>query len=143
MKSGMAVLRPYMVPAKYEPIGKVVIGSVKGDVHDIGKNLVGMVLEGVGFEINDLGTDVPPAKFVAAVQASGVNILALSALLTTTMPSMKLTIEALKTAGLRKKVKVIICGAPITESFARHIGADGYAPDAASAVPMARALVGR
>jgi 5-methyltetrahydrofolate--homocysteine methyltransferase len=143
MKKGLAVLKPYMVPAVFEPIGRVVIGSVKGDVHDIGKNLVGMMLEGVGFEINDLGTDVSPAKFVSAVKAGDVQILALSALLTTTMPSMKSTIEALKSAGLRDKVKVIIGGSSVNETYARQIGADGYGPDAASAVKLARTLVGR
>jgi 5-methyltetrahydrofolate--homocysteine methyltransferase len=142
MKSGLAELKPRLIQTSYKPIGKVVIGTVKGDLHDIGKNLVGMLLEGAGFEINDLGTDVPPSKFVAAVQAGGVDIIALSSLLTTTMASMQTTLDALKTAGVRSKVKVIVGGAPVTEAYARQIGADGYSPDASSAAQLARTLVG-
>ena len=142
MKGGLAELKPHLIQTAYKPIGKVVIGTVKGDLHDIGKNLVGMLLEGVGFEINDLGTDVPPSKFVAAVQAGGVDIIALSALLTTTMVNMQTTLDALKTAGLRNKVKVMVGGAPVTETYARQIGADGYGPDASSAAKLARTLVG-
>ena len=142
MKGGLAVLKPHLIQTAYKPIGRVVIGTVKGDLHDIGKNLVGMLLEGVGFEINDLGTDVPPSKFVAAVQAGGVDIIALSALLTTTMVNMQTTLDALKTAGLRNKVKVMVGGAPVTETYARQIGADGYGPDASSAAKLARTLVG-
>jgi len=142
MKVGLAELKPRLVRSAYEPIGRVVIGTVKGDLHDIGKNLVGMLLEGAGFEINDLGTDVPPSKFVTAVQEGDVDIIALSALLTTTMVNMQATIEALKTAGLRDKVKVMAGGAPVTETYARQIGADGYAPDASSATRLARILLG-
>ncbi len=141
MKGGLAVLRPYLVKTDYVPLGKVAIGTVKGDLHDIGKNLVGMMLEGAGFQIRDLGTDVPPEKFVEVVRAGEVNILALSALLTTTMTNMQSTIEALKAAGLRERVKVMVGGAPITQTYASQIGADGYAPDASTAVAAARSLV--
>jgi len=140
MQFGLAVLKPHLKEANVQPAGKVAIGTVKGDLHDIGKNLVAMMLEGAGFEIMDLGTDVAPDKFVAAVQ-SGANLVALSALLTTTMPNMKLIIEGLKTAGLRDKVKVMISGAPVTDSYAAQIGADGYAPDASRAVNLAKSLV--
>jgi 5-methyltetrahydrofolate--homocysteine methyltransferase len=140
MKAGVAILKPYLVQANVKSTGKVAIGTVKGDLHDIGKNLVSMMLEGAGFEILDLGTDVPPEKFVAAIQSGGVDILALSALLTTTMPNMKVTIDALKEAGVREHIKVMIGGAPITENYARQIGADGYAPDASRAVALAKSL---
>ncbi len=140
MKAGVAVLKPFLVQANVKSTGKVAIGTVKGDLHDIGKNLVGMMLEGAGFELLDLGTDVAPEKFVAAIQAGGVDILALSALLTTTMPNMKVTLDALKEAGVREQVKVMIGGAPITEDYARQIGADGYAPDASRAVTLAKSL---
>jgi 5-methyltetrahydrofolate--homocysteine methyltransferase len=142
MKGGLAELKPRLIQTAYEPIGRVVIGTVKGDLHDIGKNLVGMLLEGAGFEINDLGTDVPPSKFVASVQAGGVDIIALSALLTTTMMNMQVTIDALNSAGVRNAVKVMVGGAAVTEAFAMQIGADGYAPDASSAARLARTLVG-
>ena len=142
LKSGLGLLKPYLVQSGVKAEGKVAIGTVKGDLHDIGKNLVGMMLEGAGFEIKDLGTDVPPEKFVAAVQQDQVDVIALSALLTTTMPNMKATIDALQKSGLRDKVKVIIGGAPVTQSYADEIGADGYAPDAASAVDVAKRLVG-
>lgn len=141
MQAGLAVLKPRLVEANVKSAGTVVAGTVKGDLHDIGKNLVCMMLEGAGFEIKDLGTDVSPEKFVAAVQAGGIDIVALSALLTTTMPNMKVTIEALKQAGLRDQVKVIIGGAPVTESYAQQIGADGYSPDASRAVNLAKSLV--
>ena len=118
------------------------IATVKGDLHDIGKNLVGMILEGAGFEVIDLGTDVPPDKVVAAVKECSPDIVALSALLTTTMSSMKATIDALKTAGLRDSVKVIIGGAPITEQYAQQIGADGFSLNAARAVMVAKDLIG-
>jgi len=118
----------------------VAIGTVKGDLHDIGKNLVAMMLEGAGFEIVDLGTDVSPENFVAAVK-DGVNIIGLSALLTTTMPSMETTIKAIAEAGLRSKVKIIIGGAPVTAEYAAKIGADGYAPDASQAATLAKSLV--
>jgi len=140
MQAGLAVLKPYLKEANIKSAGKVAIGTVKGDLHDIGKNLVAMMLEGAGFEIMDLGTDVAPDKFVSAVQ-SGANLIALSALLTTTMPNMKAVIEGLKAAGLRDKAKVMIGGAPVTDSYAAQIGADGYAPDASRAVNLAKSLV--
>jgi len=141
MQAGLAVLKPKLVQADFKSAGKVAIGTVKGDLHDIGKNLVSMMLEGAAFEIVDLGTDVSPEKFVDSVKTSGVNIVAMSALLTTTMPNMKTTIEALITAGVRDQVKVIIGGAPVTESYAKQIGADGYSPDASRAVALAKSLV--
>jgi 5-methyltetrahydrofolate--homocysteine methyltransferase len=140
MQAGLAVLKPHLKEANVQSAGKVAIGTVKGDLHDIGKNLVSMMLEGAGFEIMDLGTDVAPDKFVAAVQA-GANLVALSALLTTTMPNMKAVIEGLKEAGLRDSAKVMIGGAPVTDSYAAQIGADGYAPDASRAVNLAKSLV--
>jgi len=141
MHAGMAVLRPLLAESGALSLAKMVIGTVAGDLHDIGKNLVGMMLEGAGFEIIDLGTDVSPEKFVEAVRAEGADLVGMSALLTTTMPGMKATIEALTEAGLRDRVKVIVGGAPVTASFAEEIGADAYAPDAASAVDTARSLV--
>lgn len=142
MQTGLSLLKPKLVQADVAPAGKVVAGTVKGDLHDIGKNLVCMMLEGAAFEIIDLGTDVPPERFVEAMQTSGAQLLALSALLTTTMPNMKQTIEALQQAGLRQQVKVMVGGAPVTETFARQIGADGYAPDASRAVALAKSLMG-
>lgn len=141
MQAGMNLLKPRLVQAEVASSGKVVAGTVKGDLHDIGKNLVCMMLEGAAFEIIDLGTDVPPEKFVEAVKSSGAQLVALSALLTTTMPHMKQTIEALQEAGLRQRIKVMVGGAPVTETFARQIGADGYAPDASRAVALAKSLV--
>ncbi len=141
MQTGLVVLKPYLREAKVQSAGKVAIGTVKGDLHDIGKNLVMMMLEGAGFEILDLGTDVAPEKFVEVIHAGGVDILALSALLSTTMSSMKATIDALKRAGVREQIKVMIGGAPITEDFSRQIGADGYAPDASRAVTLAKSLL--
>ena len=141
MQAGLAVLKPRLVQSDFKSAGKVAIGTVKGDLHDIGKNLVSMMLEGAAFEIVDLGTDVSPEKFVEAVQTSGANIIAMSALLTTTMPNMKNTIEALQAAGIRDKVKVMIGGAPVTDSYAQQIGADGYSPDASRAVALAKSLV--
>jgi 5-methyltetrahydrofolate--homocysteine methyltransferase len=141
MQSGLAVLKPLLKEADVKPAGKVIIGTVKGDLHDIGKNLVAMMLEGAGFEIKDMGTDVSPEKFVEEVKGGGVDVVALSALLTTTMPNMKATIDALKAAGLREKVKVMIGGAPVTDSYAQQIGADGYSPDASRAVNLAKSLV--
>jgi 5-methyltetrahydrofolate--homocysteine methyltransferase len=140
MQAGLAVLKPKLVQSDFKSAGKVAIGTVKGDLHDIGKNLVSMMLEGAAFEIVDLGTDVSPEKFVDSVKNQGVNIVAMSALLTTTMPNMKTTIEALVTAGIRDQVKVIIGGAPVTESYAKQIGADGYSPDASRAVALAKSL---
>jgi len=139
MQAGLAVLRPALVQADFKPIGKVAAGTVKGDLHDIGKNLVCMMLEGASFEIMDLGTDVSPEKFVEAVR-NGADYIAMSALLTTTMPNMRNTVEALKAAGLRDKVKVMVGGAPVTEAYAREIGADGYAADASRAVALAKSL---
>ena len=141
MHAGMAVLRPLLAESGALSLVKIVIGTIAGDLHDIGKNLVGMMLEGAGFEIIDLGTDVSPEKFVEAVRAEGADLVGMSALLTTTMPSMKATLEALTEAGLRDSVKVIVGGAPVTASFAEGIGADAYAPDAASAVDTARSLM--
>ncbi len=142
MQAGLAILKPHLVQAKVASAGKVVVGTVKGDLHDIGKNLVAMMLEGSAFDIVDLGVDVSPDKFVEAVKAHQPQIVGLSALLTTTMPNMKATIEALKVAGLRDQVKVMIGGAPITEAYAHDIGADGYAADASRAATLAKTLVG-
>ncbi len=141
MQTGLNLLRPALTQSGAKATGLVVMGTVQGDLHDIGKNLVGMMLEGAGFEIKDLGTDVTPDKFVAAVQAGGVDIVVLSALLTTTMPNMQVTIDALQAAGLRDKVKVMIGGAPVTEAYAEQIGADGYSPDASGAARLARTLL--
>jgi 5-methyltetrahydrofolate--homocysteine methyltransferase len=141
MQGGMALLKPYLQQGDIQSSGKVVIGTVKGDLHDIGKNLVALMLEGAGFEIKDLGTDVAAEDFIAALQAEKADILALSALLTTTMPSMKQTIDAVKAAGLRDQVKIIVGGAPVTEEYARLAGADGYSPDASRAVGVAESLM--
>ena len=140
MQAGMAILKPKLVDAGIKPIGKVAIGTVKGDLHDIGKNLVAMMLEGAGFEINDLGTDVAPEKFVEAAK-NGANVIGLSALLTTTMTSMENTIQAINAAGLRGQVKIIIGGAPVTAEYAVKIGADGFAPDASQAATLAKSLL--
>jgi 5-methyltetrahydrofolate--homocysteine methyltransferase len=141
MQSGLALLKPHLQQADLQSSGKVVIGTVKGDLHDIGKNLVAMMLEGAGFEIIDLGTDVSPDKFVAAAREHQADLVAMSALLTTTMPNMKVTIDALQAAGIRQQVKVLIGGAPVTENFVRQVGADGYAPDASRAVAVAKSLL--
>lgn len=141
MKECMALVRPLLVESGVEPAGKILIGTIKGDLHDIGKNLVGMMLEGSGFEVIDLGVDIKPEAFVQSVEETSANLIGMSALLTTTMPMMKDTIEALEEAGLRNSVKVIIGGAPVTQSYADEIGADGYAADAASAVELAKELV--
>ncbi|RME96480.1 MAG: cobalamin-binding protein [Verrucomicrobia bacterium] len=138
MKAALELLRPLLVKSGQQSAGRVVIGTVKGDLHDIGKNLVAAMLEGGGFEVIDLGVNVPPEKFVEAVREKDAQIVAMSALLTTTMPSMKTTIDALKEAGLRDKVKVIVGGAPLTEKFAQEIGADGYSETAPGAVALAR-----
>jgi 5-methyltetrahydrofolate--homocysteine methyltransferase len=143
MKAALEPLRPLLAAAGVQPAGRVVIGTVKGDLHDIGKNLVAALLEGGGFEVIDLGSDVTSQKFVEAVQTTGAGIVALSALLTVTMPSMKGTIEALRTAGIRDKVKVIIGGAPVTQQYADQIGADGYSENATKAVALARRLAQR
>jgi 5-methyltetrahydrofolate--homocysteine methyltransferase len=143
MHAGMNVLRPLLSQAEAAGAGKVVIGTVKGDLHDIGKNLVKMMLEGAGFEMIDLGTDVAPDTFVAAVRDHRPDLVGMSALLTTTMTQMKTTVEALEEAGLRGSVKIMVGGAPVTAGFANQIGADAYAPDAASAVDVARTLAGQ
>lgn len=146
MQSGLALLKPHLAQADVKSAGKVVIGTVKGDLHDIGKNLVAMMMEGAGFEIVDLGTDVSAEKFVQAVKEQSTTgepvILAMSALLTTTMPNMKSIIEAVSVAGMRGSVKIMIGGAPVTETYAEQIGADGYASDASRAVARAKALIG-
>ena len=142
MQDGLALLKPHLVQADVQSAGKVVVGTVKGDLHDIGKNLVAMMLEGASFEIIDLGIDVSPEKFVEAVKVHHPKIVGLSALLTTTMPSMRTIIEALTAANVRDQVKVIIGGAPVTEAYARDIGADGFAPDASRAVKLAKSLLG-
>ena len=141
MQAGLGLLKPLLVDSDVKPTGKVVIGTVKGDLHDIGKNLVAMMLEGAGFEIHDLGTDVSPDKFITAIKEENVDILAMSALLTTTMPMMETTIKAVDEAGLRDVVKIIIGGAPVTTEYAQKIGADGFAPDASQAASMAKRLV--
>jgi len=141
MHAGMSVLRPKLAETGVKNIGKVAIGTVKGDLHDIGKNLVKMMLESAGFEVIDLGTDVSVEKFVEAVKVHQPNIIGMSALLTTTMVNMPEVIKALKAAGLRDKVKIMIGGAPITQNYADQIGADGYSPDAASAVDKAKSFV--
>ncbi|MFQ6057455.1 MAG: corrinoid protein [Anaerolineae bacterium] len=141
MHASLEILRPLLAGSDVPTVGRVVLGTVRGDLHDIGKNLVGMMMEGAGFEVIDLGTDTPPQEFVAAVKEKRPDIVGLSALLTTTMPEMKVTIQALEEAGLRDQVKVMVGGAPLTQQYARDIGADAYAPDAASAVDKARELV--
>lgn len=141
MHAGMDILSPALAASGVEPIGTVLLGTVKGDLHDIGKNLVAMMLEGAGFEVIDLGIDVPPEKFVEAAKEGG-DVIAMSALLTTTMTAMKTTLEALEEAGVKDKIKVMIGGAPVTQNYADEIGADGYARDAASAADKAKELMG-
>jgi 5-methyltetrahydrofolate--homocysteine methyltransferase len=141
MQNGMSLLKPHLQNEKFETKGKVAIGTVKGDLHDIGKNLVGMMLEGAGFEIQDLGTDVQPETFVEAAR-SGANVIAMSALLSTTMIKMKDVVEAVSHANLPHKPVIIVGGAPLTETFAKSIGADGFAPDASRAVGVVKALLG-
>ncbi|HVP46533.1 MAG TPA: corrinoid protein [Bryobacteraceae bacterium] len=141
MKGSLELLRPLLAASGREPSGRVVIGTVKGDLHDIGKNIVASMLEGGGFEVIDLGADVAPEKFVEAIQQSNANLVCLSALLTVTMPSMRTTIEALKQAGVRERVKVLVGGAPVTRQFAQEIGADGYSEDAPGAVALARQMI--
>ena len=141
MKGAMAILKPMLTETGVEPIGKISIGTIKGDLHDIGKNLVGMMLEGGGFEVIDLGVDVTPENFVNSVKNKGVQVIGMSALLTTTMINMKDTMKALNDENLRDKVKVMIGGAPVTDAYANEIGADGYAPDAATAVEIVKSLL--
>ncbi|MCC7174699.1 MAG: corrinoid protein [Bryobacterales bacterium] len=143
MKGALELIRPLLAASGVEPAGKVVIGTVKGDLHDIGKNLVASMLEGGGFEVVDLGADVAPEKFAQAAKERDANIVCLSALLTVTMPSMRTTIEALKQAGVRDRVKVLIGGAPVTQQYADEIGADGYGANATAAVQLARGITGR
>ncbi len=142
MKAGMGILRPILAEKNIKGVGTVVLGTVRGDLHDIGKNLVAMMLEGAGFEIIDLGVDVSPEKFIETAKEKKADLVGLSALLTTTMPSMKDVVKAVGDSGLKDKVKVMIGGAPLTQSYADEIGADGYAPDAASAVDEAKQLLG-
>lgn len=139
MKMAMELLEPELAKAGVEPIGKLLVGTVQGDLHDIGKNLVAMMLKGAGFEVIDLGVDVSPDKFVEEAKNSGAQVVGMSALLTTTMPGMEKTIKALQDAGV--PAKIMVGGAPVTQGFAEKIGAQGYAPDAASAVDTAKALV--
>lgn len=141
MKSALELIRPLLAASGAKPVGRVVIGTVKGDLHDIGKNLVSSMLEGSGFEVKDLGTDVSPEKFVQAVQETNAQVVCLSALLTVTMPSMKTTIAALENAGLRQKVKVLVGGAPVTAQYAQQIGADGFGENANTAVTLARRMM--
>jgi len=141
MKGSLELIRPLLIERGIEPQGRVIIGTVKGDLHDIGKNLVASMLEGSGFEVENMGVDVPSEKIVAAVQSNRIDIVALSALLTTTMPAMKDVIETLKEAGLRDKVKVIIGGPAVTQEFCDQIGADGYSENANGAVGLARRLL--
>ena len=138
MKAGMAIMEPALKASGVEPKGTVVLGTVKGDLHDIGKNLVGMMMQGAGFEVIDIGTDAPAEKFVEAINSSGAKLVALSALLTTTMPQMADVVQAIKAAGI--DAKTMIGGAPVTQSYADEIGANGYAPDAASAADLANEL---
>ena len=142
MKASLELVRPLLAARGDQPVGRVAIGTVKGDLHDIGKNLVAAMLEGGGYEVIDLGVNVTPEQFIAAVKEKGANIVAMSALLTTTMPSMKTTVEALKQAGVREQVKILVGGAPITQKYADEIGADGFSESAAGAVAAAKKVVG-
>jgi len=141
MKAGTEIIKPLLVEENVKSRGVVAIGTVKGDLHDIGKNLVGMMLEGAGFTVLDLGINVSPEQFVDAVQNQGAQVIGMSSLLTTTMLSGKDIVEAIKAAGLRDKVRIMVGGAPVTQSFSDEIGADGYAPDAASAADLAKKLI--
>ena len=141
MQTGLAILKPLLIEGGVEPSGSIVIGTVQGDLHDIGKNLVAMMLEGGGFEVFDLGTDVSPDAFLEAIREHSPNLVGLSALLTTTMQKMRETISVIEESGLRDQVKIIVGGAPVTEAFATEIGAEGYASDASKAVSLAKDLV--
>lgn len=143
MKAGLAILKPLLVATGIEPKGKVVVGTVKGDLHDIGKNLVAIMVEGAGYEVLDLGVDVPPERFVGTAIEQGAQVIGLSALLTTTMPSMKATVEALQESGMHGPIKIMIGGAPVTQRYADEIGADGYGRDAAEAARLVAQLIGR
>jgi len=142
MQASLRLLKPYLVKEGAQPLGKILLGTVKGDMHDIGKNLVGIMLQGAGFEIVDLGLNVPPQKFIEAITDHTPAIVGLSAMLTTTMLNMKTTIDAIGAAGLRSQVKVIVGGAPVSQKFAEEIGADGYARDAVLAVDKVKQLLG-
>lgn len=142
MKAGMQIIRPLLAEANVEPLGKVIIGTVGGDLHDIGKNIVAMLLEGAGFEVVDLGADVTKEKFLEFAEKENPDVLGMSALLTTTMVFMKDMVQSLEESGLKDKIKVIVGGAPITQSYADEIRADGYAPDAASAVDLVKSVMG-
>lgn len=142
MKAGMQIIRPLLAEANVEPLGKVIIGTVGGDLHDIGKNIVAMLLEGAGFEVLDLGADVTKEKFLEFAEKEKPDVLGMSALLTTTMVFMKGMVQSLEESGLKDKIKVIVGGAPITQSYADEIRADGYAPDAASAVDLVKSVMG-
>ena len=142
MKGALQIIRPLLAASGAQPVGRVVIGTVKGDLHDIGKNLVASMLEGGGFEVHDLGADVAPEKFIEAIRTNNANIVALSALLTVTMPAMRTVIDALRAAGIRDQVRVMVGGAPVTRQFADEIGADGFSDSAASAVALARSFAG-
>jgi corrinoid protein of di/trimethylamine methyltransferase len=141
MRAAMDLLRPLLAASGAQPIGRVVIGTVAGDLHDIGKNLVASMLQGGGFEVTDLGTDVKPERFIEAVETFNADIVALSALLTVTMPAMKLTVDAMRAAGMRDRVKVMIGGAPVTRQYSDAIGADGYCESASGVVAMARNFI--
>jgi 5-methyltetrahydrofolate--homocysteine methyltransferase len=142
MQASMDILQPLLAESGAKMTGKVLLGTVKGDLHDIGKNLVGMMCEGAGFEVKDLGKDVAPEAFVEAIKEHSPDVVGMSALLTTTMRTMEHTIKALEEAGLRDRVKIMVGGAPVTQEFANQIGADGYASNAASAADLAKAFVG-
>ena len=141
MSAAVGILKPLLAEEDISAMGRVVIGTVKGDLHDIGKNLVAMMLESAGFEVYNLGVDISPDKFVSEVNEKNANMVCLSALLTTTMPMMKQTIDAVVESGLRDRVKIMVGGAPVTKNYANEIGADGYAPDAGSATKLAKALL--
>ena len=141
MKAGMAILKPKLAESGVEPVGKFIIGTVKGDLHDIGKNLVAMMMEGAGFDVIDLGVDVPPEKFVDAAKESSAQFVGMSALLTTTMVKMQDTVSAFNDSGIRDNVKIVVGGAPLTQKYADDIGADGYAADAASTVDLVKGLM--
>ena len=141
MQTGLAILKPLLIESGIEPSGRIVIGTVQGDLHDIGKNLVAMMLEGGGFRVIDLGTDVSPEEFVNAIRDHNPDLIGLSALLTTTMQKMKETVSMIEESGLRDQVKILVGGAPVTEAFAKQIGVEGYAPDASKAVVVAKQLV--
>jgi 5-methyltetrahydrofolate--homocysteine methyltransferase len=143
MQAGLNILRPHLTDSEESKVGKAVIGTVKGDLHDIGKNLVGLMLEGAGFDVIDLGTDVTPEQFVEAAKENDAKLVGLSALLTTTMPNMEKTIDAFKTAGMADTVKIMIGGAPVTQEYTDKIGADGFGQDASRAVSVAKELLGR